>query len=113
MFILFLVLLSFSKSLAPDRTKCLFLNDKPCMVRPTLIDMNPNELKFYPVMINLNECVGSCIVLSPKICVPKETKDIYVKEFNMIRNKDEAKAMTENISCDCKCKCNSTICNSN
>ena len=41
---LFTVLLSFSKSLACDQTKCLFLNDEPCMVRPTLIDMNPNEL---------------------------------------------------------------------
>ena len=25
-----------------DLTKCLFLNDEPCMVRPTLIDINPN-----------------------------------------------------------------------
>ena len=31
----------------------------------------------------------------------------------MITNKNEAKAMTEHISCDCKCKFNSTICNSN
>ena len=31
----------------------------------------------------------------------------------MITNKDEAKAMTEQISCDCKCRFNSTICNSN
>ena len=31
----------------------------------------------------------------------------------MIANKDEAKAMTEHISCDCKCKFNSTTCNSN
>ena len=36
MFSLFIVLMSFSESLArvakvSDRTKCLFLNDKPCM----------------------------------------------------------------------------------
>ena len=36
---------SFSESLACDRTKSLFLNDEPCMFRPTLIDMNPVELK--------------------------------------------------------------------
>ena len=29
-----------------------------------------------------------------KLCVPKDTKYIYVKAFNMISNKDEAKAMT-------------------
>ena len=47
MFTLFIVLLNFSKSLA---TKCMFLNDKECMVRTTIIDMNPNELKHYPFM---------------------------------------------------------------
>ena len=40
----FILLLSFSESLARSRTKCLFLNDEPCMVRPTLIDLNPVEL---------------------------------------------------------------------
>ena len=99
MFRLFIALLSFSESLA---TKCLFFNDQLCMVRPTLIDMNPAELKYYPFMISLNKCTGSCNVLSPKICVSKETKDIYVTTFNMITSKDEAKAMTEHILCDCK-----------
>ena len=70
MFSLFLVLLTFSSSLA---TKYLFLNDEPCMVRPALIDLNPVELKYYPFIINLNKYTGSCNVLSPKICVPKET----------------------------------------
>ena len=82
------------------------------MVRPTLIDMNPNELKYYPFIISLNKCTVSCNVFSSKICVPKETKHIYVKAFNMITNKDEAEAMGEHISCDCKCKFNSTACNS-
>ena len=53
-------------------------------------------------MISLNECTGSCNASSPKICFPKETKDIKVKAFNMVTRKDEAKAMTEHISCDCK-----------
>ena len=30
----------------------------------------------------------------------------------MITNKDEAKAITEHISCDCICEFNCTICNS-
>ena len=46
--------------------------------------------------------------VTPKICVPKETKDRDVKAFNTTTNKDEAKAMTEHISCICKCKFNST-----
>ena len=65
----FIVLLNFSESLARDRTKCLFLNDEPCMVRPTLIDLNPVELKYYPFMISLDKYTGSRNVLSPKLCV--------------------------------------------
>ena len=38
----FIVLLRFSESLARDKTKYLFLNDEPCMVRPTLIDLSIN-----------------------------------------------------------------------
>ena len=53
------------------------------MDRPAIIDMNPVDLKYYPFMISLNTCTGSCNILSPKICVPKETKDINVKAFNI------------------------------
>ena len=49
----FNVLLSFSGSLA---SKCVSLNDEPCMIRPTLIDLNPVELKYYRSVISLNTC---------------------------------------------------------
>ena len=98
----FIVLLYFSGFLARDRAKCLSLNDDPCMIRPTVIDLNPVELKYYPFIISLDKCNESCNVLSPEICVLKEKNDINVKVFNMITNKNEAKAMTEYISCDCK-----------
>ena len=54
-------------------------------------------------MISSNKCPGSCNVLCPKIHAPKK-KDINVKPFNMMTNKDEPKAMAEHISCDCKCR---------
>ena len=38
---------------------------------------------------------------------------LYVKAFNMITNKDQAKLIAEYISCDRKCKFNSKIYNSN
>ena len=89
----FMVLFS-SLARVAKLTKCLFLNDEPCMIRPTIIVMNTVELKYYPFMISLDKSTGSCNVLSSKICVPKETKDINIKVFNMIINKDKAKAMT-------------------
>ena len=48
----FTVLLRLSESLARDTTQCLFLNNEPCMVRSTLIDLIPVELKYYSFMIN-------------------------------------------------------------
>ena len=73
--------------------------------------MNPVELKYYPFVISLNKCTGSCNVLPANVCISKETKDINLKAFNMITNKDEAKAMMQHISCDCKCEFNITTCN--
>ena len=91
----FIVLFHFSSSLArvakfSDRTKCLSLNDEPCNVRPTLIDLNPIEPKYYPFMISLDKSNGSSNVVSPKICIPKK-KRVNVKVFNMITNENEAK----------------------
>ena len=65
-------------------------------------------------MISLDICSGSCNILSLKLCVQKEAKDINVKVFNMLTNKNEAKTiMTKHISCDCKRKFNSITYNSN
>ena len=41
-----------SSFLVHERTKCLFSNGEPCMLRPTLIDMNLVKLKYYPFMIS-------------------------------------------------------------
>ena len=43
----------------------------------------------------------------------KETKEINVKAFNILANKNEAKEMTKRTSCDCKSKFNSAACNPN
>ena len=82
---MFIVLLGFSSFSA---AKCLSLNDEPRMVRPTLIDLNIIDLKYYPFMISLDKRNGSCNALSPKVCVPKKIKDINFKVCNMIANKN-------------------------
>ena len=57
------------------------------MVRPALIDFNPVELIYYPFMISLGKCNGSCNDSSPKIYVPKK-KHVNIKVFNMMTNKN-------------------------
>ena len=53
----FIVLLSFSGS---SESKCVSLNNEPCTIRPTLINLNPTELNYYPFMISLDKCSRSC-----------------------------------------------------
>ena len=79
------VLLSFSSSLA---TKYLSLSDEPCLVRPNLINLNPVQLKYYSFSVSLDKCSESFNVISPKTCVTNKTKDINVKIFNMITNRN-------------------------
>ena len=50
-------LLNLSASLA---TRCMSLNNEPCMTRLTLIALNPVKLNYYPHMISLDKCNGSC-----------------------------------------------------
>ena len=57
----FIVLLSSLECVA-DLTKCSFLIDEPYMVGPTVIDVNPVALKYYPFMISLNKRTGPCNV---------------------------------------------------
>ena len=52
----FIALLSFISSLA---TKFVSLNDETCVLRPTLIDLSPVEVKYYPFMISSDTCNGS------------------------------------------------------
>ena len=76
-----------SESLA---TECLSLNDQSFMIRPTLIDLNPVELKYYPFMISSGKCHGSFNYLY-KYVFRKKAKDINFKVFDMITNEKEAK----------------------
>ena len=83
--------MSFSGSLT---AKCVPLNNQPCMIRPTLTDLNPVELNYYPFMISLDKFNEKCNAADDsftKICVPSETIDINIKVFSMITRINEAK----------------------
>ena len=67
------------------------LYNEPCMVRSAFIDLNPVEFNYYPFIISLDKCsasFNSVDVLSTKICVPSKTKNVNVKVFNMLTNRN-------------------------
>ena len=62
---------------ASSYTKCVSLSDQSCGIQPTLINLHPNEysqeLHYYPCMVKLDRCIGSCNTLndlSNKVYVP-------------------------------------------
>ena len=78
---------------------------------PTIIDVSPIELNYYPLLTSLDKCNRSCNVLddlSTKICVPSKTKDVNVKIFNTITRINQVKVLIKHVSWDCTCKFNNT-----
>ena len=89
------------------------------MTHLTLINLHPNEnsqeFHYYPFVVELDRCVGSCNTLndlSNKVCVPNKTEDINLSLFKMIIGINESKTVTTHISCECECKFDGRKCNS-
>ena len=53
----FIALLSLSAALA---TKCVSLDNEPCMIRPTLIRLTIAELNHYLSIISVDKCSERC-----------------------------------------------------
>ena len=55
------------------------LNNAVHLARQTLIDLNPNELYYYPFLVSLDRWSGCCNTLddpSGRICVPNNTEKV-------------------------------------
>ena len=106
----FIVLLNFSRSLpraakASDRPKCIPIKNESCLATPTLIDLNSNEIHYYPFMVNLDRCNARFNILddfSSRICIPNKLEDVSLNMFNMITKINESKTLKTHSSCGCK-----------
>ena len=51
-----------------NHTKWVYFNYQKCMTQPTIINLHPNEysqeLHYYPFVVNLDSCLGSCNTLN-------------------------------------------------
>ena len=98
-----------------NHTKCISLSKQKCMTQPTLINLHPNEYRqefhYYPFVVKLDRCVGSCNTLTNKVCVPNKTGDLNRNFFNMITRIYESKTLTKHMSCKWKYKFDGRKCN--
>ena len=107
--------ISFLNMVKVKSLECMFVVNQKCMSRPKIININCNELIFYPYRIKVNKCSGSCNNINDpfaKLCVPDITKNINVKVFNIMARINETRQIVWHETCECICKLTSAVCNS-
>ena len=60
---IFIGLLTVGGSWASNSIKYVFLDNQPCLARPTLVDINSNESVYYPLLPVLISVVEVVILL--------------------------------------------------
>ena len=113
--VLVLVLFCFGGSMAAtNATKFASNSNQQCMVRSTLIDLNLNEIHYYPFIISMNRCDGSWNTTEDcfgRIWVPNKMEDMNLKVFNMIKVINEPKTLAKHISYEYRCAFDGRKCN--
>ena len=80
--------------------KCTSVNDQQNMVSPMLIDLNLDELCYYPFIISMSRCNESCNTAKDpfgRICVPNKIEDVNLKVFNIIKKLNKSKAVAKHV----------------
>ena len=112
----FAVITTFFNLLYVNSLEYISMNYQHCKARPKIIDVNNNEPVFYPYIIKVNKCSGSCSNINDpyaKLCVPDIIKNINVKVFNLISRINETRhEITWHENCKCICRLTSDVCNS-
>ena len=91
------------------------MNNQECKERPKVVDINSNNLMFYPFSIKVNKCSGNCNNINDpyaKICVPGTVKDLNVRVFNLMSRNNETRHIKWHETCKCICRLDKIICNS-
>ena len=92
---------------------CISMNNQECKARPEVININVDELVFFPFSFETSKYSGCCNINYPyaKICVPDVVKNLNVKLFNLMSRTNETMFIEWQKSCKCECKFGANICN--
>ena len=94
--------------------RCISRNNQECKVRPQTVNVNRDELVFFPFSIKKSKCSVSCNNINnsyAKLCVPDVVKNLNVKVFNLASEANEARRIEWHEMCKCKCRFSSSVCN--
>ena len=105
----------FNSLLNVNPLECVLFENQECKVRPEVININSSNPMFYPFIVKINRCSGSCNNINDlyaKICVPDTVKDLNVKVFNLMSRTNETRHIKWHETCKCICRLDKIICNS-
>ena len=74
--------------------ECVSVINQKCMSRPKIINLNADELVFYPLSIKVNKCGDDCNNINDpmtKLCVPDVVKNKNIKVFNLLARINETR----------------------
>ena len=103
-----------SNVLNVNSLECVSMNNQECKIRPEIINLNTNELLFYPYSIKINKCNGSCNTIDNpyvNLCVPHKIKNTNVKVFSLISRINKTRHIEKHKTCKCKCRLDASVCN--
>ena len=91
------LLISLFSIIKTKALECVSVFNQKCMASPKIIDVNKDELVFYPLSIKINKCSDNCNNINDpmaKLCVPDIVKDMNIKVFNMLARINETRKIT-------------------
>ena len=74
-------------SLNPVPLNCISMKNEECKTRHQVVNVNSNNLIFYPFIIKISKCSGNCNNINnpySNICVPNIIKNLNIKVFNVV-----------------------------
>ena len=89
--------------------ECVSISNRPCKVRPKIINISSNNSIFYPFTRKTNKCSGNCNNINDpcaRIYVPN-----IVKKKNLMLRTNETRYRKLHETCKCICQLDEIICN--
>ena len=90
------------------------MNNPECKIRPEIVNVNSNELVFYPFSIKTSKCSGSYNNINDpfaKLCVPDVIKNTNIKVINLMSITNEKRDIKWHKTYKYKCRLDAGVSN--
>ena len=94
-----------------NKPNSFLLKNEECKLRKVIID---NDYMNFPYKIKVDKCIGSCYDkdnLYFQVCLPDIVKNVSVKSFDLISQKNVLKNISFHKSLKCGCLLDKKVCN--